>query len=285
MAIKTKASIKKEAPAAKRYRLRLRHWMMFWILVALTIILIMTIFGDVDEKMAAVNGSADVDLGQIAQLKSELQAKVDNFDQQNRAAKNQPVFAGRIELTEEMRSTSNAVFCGDLSENNNDPQKQTFTYTDIDTGVSFLVPYNDAWGYEHCYLSHVWNQTDTDTNGSRFSWLRFGPPVAAEREFEMTIDKAVTESAFIREWNKNLEAAKDCEACMISGKGPLTRRVINGLIVLDNQVSGSPYAVHYWHVIGRSHHYTIKAIVKGDEYIKIADAQVVDILKSLKATK
>ena len=144
--IKRKTSTKKEAPAAKYYRLRLREWMIFWILVAFTMILIVTIFGDV--KIEALNPTDS-----LSQENETLIAQINTLEARVAELQGPAEQQQLMEVTEPSRSSC-------TMDTTTAPIDQYASYT-IDASytdaasVSMRIPYSTGWWKFGCDYAAV----------------------------------------------------------------------------------------------------------------------------------
>jgi hypothetical protein len=272
MAVQTKrkTSVKKETVAVKYERLQLRHWVMFWVLVAATHALVITIFSNVDVRtLLPVNVVNDEQRLADQVLIDDLKAQVKSLGEQV-ASVEKPSSQGRTVVNVKDVAWNDSYFsgqdlptdCGQLGLNDS-TATQTYLWRDESTGIQAELPYSFNWGNDR-YLPTPYEQVNSST-------IAFGPFVivyqgcSVGRQAELTFRPSVDPNPVLREVRNNPDLV-----------GPVRQRVINGITVLSYRIEALGYG-DIWDVFGRSYHYTIKG--------GLTDAEAMNIIQSLRVTQ
>lgn len=248
----------------------------FWIIGMCVLVLGAIVFGSLCARVQNTGSGNKVIHAELTRQKANLLKWIDFYTNNQVAESAKPTFTGRVELTDELRADQAEDFCG-AQKTSTEPSNELITFSDSTTGVSFQVPYNKDWGYDHCYLSPVSQDDFTLSDHSLPRVFTFGDLSGSDRMYELKIVPVMSESALkddIVAWNSEM-----------SSVGTTTRRIINGLTVLDYQVVASPYPAHLWDAIGRNFLYRIKVPAQDGALIRTTDAEVVKIIQSIKVAK
>lgn len=236
----------------QRERLRLRHWMFFWILVLANVALVCAIFGNVDVN--TLKPVSVVDEGQntaeqlVTDLKtelSELQKKVQ--DAESRAAQ-----------TTECETLEVA------------PIDTYVTYVDPKTQVSMSVPYSFGWNGKDCEISPV--TIDSSNIGFGPLMIPFGRYASLEilprEEAEKILSKDLPPPTTAEMPTDLLEVATEIQ-----------RRSVNGLAVTIYNIAPGGVTERRWVAAGRTYTYVIR-----DTRQWLTDIEAVKIIQSLRVT-
>jgi hypothetical protein len=251
---KRKTSVKKEVVSTRYERLRLREWMIFWILVLANIALVCAIFGNVDVRtlkpVGVVNEeqkTAEQEL--VAALRAEVMSLQASLD------------TAKVEATTPTSSCSNLEVT---------PIDNYLVYTDTNTGVRMSIPYGSDWNTDRCPV------TPADWNDGGF--LAFGPLTSvtfpsgsdvAKRDANLTILPQVRSVAEQRELLRNPQEG-DIE--------DLRERTISGIPVFSYTLEYVGPSQKYWVALGRTYTYYLSS------YGWLTDAEAVKIIQSLRVT-
>jgi hypothetical protein len=246
---KRKGSTKKETMSVKNERLRLRHWVMFWVLVAATHALVISIFSNVDVRtLLPVSAVNEEKMTAEEQLVAELRAQVKSLG--DKVASVESTEAHPKPATSCLTTTSTAI-------------DTYITYVDKSTNVSASLPYSFSWGDECAPVvltdAGIWfgpgKSSDNENN-------------SAIRDSELTIgDKRIT----LSQVKQNLQPGYPG----VSEDTNLRERTISGIPVLSFNADGGS---HVWYAFGRSFTY----ILGSDSWL--TDAEAIKIIQSLRVT-
>lgn len=241
----------KQTSVTTSSRLRLRHWVLFWVLVAATYALVITIFSNVDVRtLLPVNVVNDEKMTAeeevIKELKAEIVALTDRTSTIVQAYSKYPCM-------------DEATFAAPDSY---------VTYRDQITGIQVQLPYNQHWGGEGCALSPFSARSATGT-----LQIYFGPSVPDMRggwERIYFLAGAPTSSAAMRNEIKIKHPGQE-----------VVTRTINGIPVYQVIYNGS-YDPAYtsWYAVGRNYLFSFR-VREG----ALSDAEAIKIIQSLRVTK
>lgn len=253
MAVQTKrkTSVKKEPVAVKYERLQLRHWVMFWALVAATHALVIAIFSNVDVRtLLPVNVVNDEQQQAEERVFADLKTEIASLQTKIRSM--------------ETESTSTSE-CDTISKT---PIETYFTYIDPKTSVSMSLPYSFGWKGQDCEISPVETYSGSIGFGpghiyGRYASLDIRPREAAAEIIRVEVESAPTST-------DQLGAVRN-----------IRRRTINGLNVTSYSMGLDIGGVrNTWVAAGRTYTYVIR-----DDYEWLTDSEAIKIIQSLRVTK
>jgi len=254
--IKRKA-VSKNAPLTPKYeRLRLREWMMFWILVAATLALVFAIFGNVDvNTLKPMSVVSDEQQAEEQAMVEELKAEVVNLqamvqDAETVAAQPEKPF-NRLCMTAHLAVSDKYL-----------------TFVDQKTGVSMTLPYAVVENSNGCLVPTI----SDDENG-----IAFGPLVdnvdGLDQDSFIRILPVTSTAAILKELKRRNSDQDD------SVKN-IRQRTINGLAVISHEATWEiSDSARYWYAIGRNFSYQIGSLRA------LSDAEAIKIIQSLRVTK
>lgn len=249
---KRKVATKKEAVSVKYERLRLRHWVMFWVLVAATHALVIAIFSNVDVRtLLPVNVVNDEQQKAEAQLINKLKNQVASLEESLSNAQRKAAPA-----ESECETSSDA------------PIDTYVTYIDKETSVSMSLPYSFEWKGRGCSVPPALDYG---------SGIGFGPGHIYGRYASLDIRPREAAAEIIRAEVESAPTSTD----QLGAVRNIRRRMINGLSVtsysMGLDIGGTR---NTWVAAGRTYTYVIQ-----DDYEWLTDAEAIKIIQSLRVTK
>ncbi|QQR61255.1 hypothetical protein IPH19_02215 [Candidatus Uhrbacteria bacterium] len=275
MAVTTKRKVtaKKETTTVRRERLRLRDWMLFWILVLANVALVCAIFGNIDVNTLKPAGMGNED-GQSNQTmrESELEAQV-------------AVLEGDLSRLQKDLETRPISSTGYTQSGNYDFDQECYApdseaapgaaetyipYRDPKTSVLFNVPYNFSWGTTNCPPVQIQFDGEQDV-------ISFGPSVGGEggeaRDSGLRISAATTTAAALAGARIELTGSETSDSS-------IRQRTINGLAVYSYRIEyGLGGGLNIWLAVGRNYTYRLSS------NSWLTDAEAIKIIQSLRVTK
>lgn len=274
MPVKTKRkAVTKAVPLTPKYeRLRLREWMMFWVLFAATVALVCAIFGDVDVRTlrpVGVTSSTNAGQQELDELRAQvvdLSTELNSIEQQQ-VSSSERIIAnirdipfGDLYFYDEVNL---GVQCDRLNLNTSTPT-QSIVWTDEPTGLQASLPYSFDWGTDR-YLVTPYEELG-------LGLIAFGPIV---KTYDCNPARdAILAFDFPKDPSNSLSEIRKEPGL----EGTVRQRTINGITVLSYRI-GELAGGNFWEVFGRSYHYRIRS--EG----WLTDAEAIKIIQSLRVTK
>ena len=253
---KRKVGVKKETVTVRRERLRLRDWMLFWILVLANVALVCAIFGNIDvNTLKPVSVVNEEQQSAEQQLVDELKAQLKDLGDK------------MTDIDQEQHTYNEFVQSRDIdfecrTEGREPGQPETyFTYIDTETGVSMTLPYSFSWGTSNC----------PPLRKESLQEIRFGPVTPSEDNPMRDASLRILEVADLR--NRRIELTDGP-----NGSSDVRERVVNGMTVLSYKYEGLG-SLSYWEAFGRNFRYLITS------RSWLTDSEAIKIIQSLRVTK
>ncbi len=269
--IPKKAIVKKVSPQKRKrttpikiaavkphHRLRLRHWMLLWTLIALTVLTVVTIFNDVNIRLRAMN---------------EGPGYSSSFTQQeeepSEEAPAEPALDSATTTLDSSNSstvTVNPCFSSQIAEVNAHP-----SMADGDGLVKFTVPFSTNWKNLDCALVPATTVFDGSTTTTIF-----GPYIEESSVRTPSIERDAWLSVETK--NSSLKEEKYSLATTPLA-GEIRERTINGMPVISYHKDDSGFSTNYWVAFGRTYTYRLAS------FGWLTDAEAIKIIESIKVTK
>jgi len=245
----------KKSSAPIQHPLRLRHWVMFWVLVAATYAAIIIIFSSVDIHLQQARDLSLNDQLTNEQLVAELQTQVQQL-------------SGALEDIEAQSITPiDTPSSRECTVSKNNFIDNYVRYKNASSSLQVDIPFGSTWADTTCSLSPATWLTENA--------LVFGPLVAFEgdsqRDSRLTVIPEITTS--VKEKSLLQKNSDD----RINN---LRERTVSGMPVLSYTLPNEfGIAENIWLAIGRTFTYKISS------FGWLADTEAIKIIQSLRVTK
>lgn len=255
---KRKTSVKKESE-----RLRLRHWVMFWVLVAATHALVIAIFSNVDVRtLLPVNVVNDEQRKAQAQLIEELKTQVKSLEDKAASVEN-------LEINSERRLVSRGSTLQECLVSLSSSTQDIIYLDTVEQNLSMSLPYSFSWGSDKYLVNPI------DRSRGVAGEVYFGP--GSEHQCTLVRDSTL----LIDNFDRTLRQRRSEIASQLGMEFSNVReRTISGIPVLSYEVladNGQFY--REWMAFGRTNNYTIRSAGW------LTDAEAIKIIQSLRVTK
>lgn len=254
--------MKKETVSAKYERLRLRHWVMFWVLVAATHALVIAIFSNVDVRtLLPVNVVNDEQQKAEAQLIEELKIQVKSLEDKAASVESS-------EINSERRLVSRGSTLQECPVSLSSSTQDIIYISTVEQNVNMSLPYSFSWGSDAYFINPI------DRSRGVAGEIYFGPGIASGdcllvRDSLLMIDER-------RSSPNELRSELSGQDLKISN---LRERTINGIPVLSYEFDRGADTERVWVGFGRTNHYTLQSAGW------LTDTEAIKIIQSLRVTK
>jgi hypothetical protein len=264
---KRKAGVKKETVTVRRERLRLRDWMLFWILVLANVALVCAIFGDIDvNTLKPVSVVNEEQQSAEQQLVDELKAQLKDLGDKVAAVENVNVNEG---LEKHLVSLGYSFPECPVSVNLSSSTQDIIYLDTVEQNLSISLPYSFSWGSDKYLVNPI------DRSRGVAGEVYFGP--GSEHQCTLVRDSTL----LIDNFERTLRQRRSEIASQLGMEfSNIRERMISGIPVLSYEVLADGGRFYReWMAFGRTNNYTLRSAGW------LTDAEAIKIIQSLRVTK